>query len=1187
MPASRQQRVVATAVCIALGGTALLTWAFSIFTEEKSKRRPSNAPSSLPQATGSPRPDTPGASDRSAADKESVASLAAEQLAGQGQEGPALVIENTSAVESGKGTGTQSHPWYNRSNEQSPPTTAANRSASPLGSNETPPQQSADFFKNSPKFDEKYNSSLSKTPIADAVSEEHIGVVERKRSSSPRLVEQRISQLDTKVTTYEERQPVTQQISSEAGENVKESIPASVSCKSLEKAVMYAPKHEARSRTVSSSGVDNSIAELKGAPREVMHLESGDDSQEFTYNRSTSFLSENEKGQSKTPPLSNRKNLQKREGEQPSSLDASDHYSSLAASDNMHISKEESTTASQQKLITAASSTESGSQPVGQVEDKIDLRDRTQPPQGFSQTGDDAFDINDNVCAGVRTTSIELLPESMNADEVQEPIGSTAVAASSQYHTEIHLQSPMQKELTPASSHESCSSSPGSHSIERSEMNFQIGVDKVVSSSPESGSPRHISHSPLSKSQLSVNSLSDTQSIGSIERSEYYSPPKLERELLPEVSGSLPQSFKSLQRSEVNFQLSGQKSKNMLNDDGIGDATEKPEPDNLNVATAKPSMPTAELNEESEMNDKMRRPGSKSVNSVEKNGAVGEQEKSNVTLESSAKDVNDPHKITQDPNLTQELSIHTSSPRLDKSAQLHTEDVHPECQEQSFASKDPIKQAIMSNTNSISDVATLNEKTHTGDGPEVAGTQSTVAPPKSAGLLDKHASDEEVGPTTATTSAMRDKDLSHESTTAASSTLEPRKATEPSSTDAQKSAPLDAKDDPNLPTSRFTPLGSTRSESLPPSIENMATEVKIFENTPTESKQIDGSLDKSGLGCDKMPEEEVISPRLTPEKTSLLEREPHFKMEKEKLSPDCSGLSKDQKELRDDCSSTSSEGPEYSRRQLTETEEVIETSVEETVTMVITGVVSNPEGENEEILSMQDAVNQGLLDLENGLYHNRTTGEKMSMIEAMNAGYIKMGPKKVETSEEKVKSVGIITIKTMRETMPYTVKAAKDTRNNQMYHIFQATRRKILDSEKGTFTDLQTGSKMLMGDAIDLGLVEVDYDTSAAETFQEEITKTYSVHAVVDQQERARVAFHEAVSRGLIDPDTGEYVHNVTNARVSVEEAISRGFIKATLASSAEDISVDGMGSRVAEQGVDAIRKKVLTPLHALQQMKQ
>lgn len=60
-------------------------------------------------------------------------------------------------------------------------------------------------------------------------------------------------------------------------------------------------------------------------------------------------------------------------------------------------------------------------------------------------------------------------------------------------------------------------------------------------------------------------------------------------------------------------------------------------------------------------------------------------------------------------------------------------------------------------------------------------------------------------------------------------------------------------------------------------------------------------------------------------------------------------------------------------------------------------------------------------------------------------------------------------------------------------------------------------------------------------TVQEEITKTYSVHAVVDQKERAKIAFHEAVTRGLIDSDTGEYIHNVSNIRVPVEEAINRG----------------------------------------------
>ena len=58
--------------------------------------------------------------------------------------------------------------------------------------------------------------------------------------------------------------------------------------------------------------------------------------------------------------------------------------------------------------------------------------------------------------------------------------------------------------------------------------------------------------------------------------------------------------------------------------------------------------------------------------------------------------------------------------------------------------------------------------------------------------------------------------------------------------------------------------------------------------------------------------------------------------------------------------------------------------------MVITGVVSNPGADEEKILSMQDAVSQGLLDLQSGLYHNLTTGDKMSMIDAMNSGYIKV-----------------------------------------------------------------------------------------------------------------------------------------------------------------------------------------------------
>ena len=61
--------------------------------------------------------------------------------------------------------------------------------------------------------------------------------------------------------------------------------------------------------------------------------------------------------------------------------------------------------------------------------------------------------------------------------------------------------------------------------------------------------------------------------------------------------------------------------------------------------------------------------------------------------------------------------------------------------------------------------------------------------------------------------------------------------------------------------------------------------------------------------------------------------------------------------------------------------------------MVIVGVVRNPGHEPEDVLSLQDAVNLGILDLSQGLYYNNNTRQHISMMEAMNSGWIKVGLK--------------------------------------------------------------------------------------------------------------------------------------------------------------------------------------------------
>ena len=58
--------------------------------------------------------------------------------------------------------------------------------------------------------------------------------------------------------------------------------------------------------------------------------------------------------------------------------------------------------------------------------------------------------------------------------------------------------------------------------------------------------------------------------------------------------------------------------------------------------------------------------------------------------------------------------------------------------------------------------------------------------------------------------------------------------------------------------------------------------------------------------------------------------------------------------------------------------------------MMIVGVVSNPGEDEENVMSMQEAVEAGILDLSQGLYFNRKTRKSISMVEAMNFGWIKV-----------------------------------------------------------------------------------------------------------------------------------------------------------------------------------------------------
>ena len=57
----------------------------------------------------------------------------------------------------------------------------------------------------------------------------------------------------------------------------------------------------------------------------------------------------------------------------------------------------------------------------------------------------------------------------------------------------------------------------------------------------------------------------------------------------------------------------------------------------------------------------------------------------------------------------------------------------------------------------------------------------------------------------------------------------------------------------------------------------------------------------------------------------------------------------------------------------------------------------------------------------------------------------------------------------------------------------------------------------------------------------EEVSKTYLVHAVVCQQTKSTLPFHEAVQKGIIEKESGAYMDNVTGERMFVVDAINKG----------------------------------------------
>ncbi|XP_041357695.1 uncharacterized protein LOC121374644 isoform X2 [Gigantopelta aegis] len=270
----------------------------------------------------------------------------------------------------------------------------------------------------------------------------------------------------------------------------------------------------------------------------------------------------------------------------------------------------------------------------------------------------------------------------------------------------------------------------------------------------------------------------------------------------------------------------------------------------------------------------------------------------------------------------------------------------------------------------------------------------------------------------------------------------------------------------------------------------------------------------------------------------------------------------------------------------TTSEEVTTTFTEECLTYVIKSVV-DPKTKRE--ISLHDAVMIGLIDQNRGTYYNPVTRETMTVDQAINRQLVIMELVSTTKVKEEKQTFGLITITVTRETHPYTIKYVLDPSTEEKLAVSKAIDKGILDTNNGTYKT-ETGEIMAIADAISSGLIVVEYHTDedgdGGNGKPEVVTKTYSVHGVVDQVKKDKVSFHEAVSQGLLDSKTGDYINNKTGVRVPVQEAIMKGFIKARIVTDPSKLDI-GAENKIVIQKFESAKTKLLRSVKAVRAMKK
>lgn len=129
--------------------------------------------------------------------------------------------------------------------------------------------------------------------------------------------------------------------------------------------------------------------------------------------------------------------------------------------------------------------------------------------------------------------------------------------------------------------------------------------------------------------------------------------------------------------------------------------------------------------------------------------------------------------------------------------------------------------------------------------------------------------------------------------------------------------------------------------------------------------------------------------------------------------------------------------------------------------------------DTDEEVSLDIAVNRGIIDPESNAYVNRKTGERFPIPVATAAGFILVSEIGQQQTEAPVTTVEIVGISMRHDTRPYTVWRVREMDSEKWMGVQDAVKKGWLRPIVNVYCNLVTGDEMSLDAALDLGLLQV------------------------------------------------------------------------------------------------------------------